>query len=87
MGSINARERGQAAFNRGKTRQPMNDVQFVKLMYEAVAESNEVPRTIKAYYILEWKGGWDETKAKAEKPIAKKKAKKKSKIIRKRRKK
>ena len=59
MENINARERGHAAFGRGKTRQPMNDTQFVKLMYEAVTESDGVPRTVKAYYILEWKGGWE----------------------------
>lgn len=79
MENINARERGHAAFGRGKPRQPMNDVQFVKLMYDAVDESNEVPRTIKAHYILEWKSGWDEAKATSKKSVAKKKTKAKKK--------
>jgi len=79
MGSINAKERGYAAFKRGKTRQPMNDVQFVKLMYEAVAGSDDVPRAVKGYFILEWKGGWDEAKAETEKPVTKKKTKAKKK--------
>ena len=62
MNDINANERGRAAYGRGKTRQPMNDARFVKLMYSEVAGSDDVSRTIKAHYITEWKNGWNAAK-------------------------
>lgn len=86
MNNINANERGRTAFNKGKASQPMNDKQFVELMYAEVEESNEPARVVKAYYITEWKKGWNEAKTENSEPApseapskAKKKAKKKSK--------
>ena len=87
MNDINANERGRAAYGRGKTRQPMNDARFVKLMYSEVAGSDDVSRTIKAHYITEWKNGWNAAKQESDRITlgskapskAKKKAKKKSK--------
>ena len=86
MNDINANERGRSAYGRGKTRQPMNDTRFVKLMYREVAGSDDVGRTVKAHYITEWKNGWNEAKTENTESVAsktakktKKKAKKKSK--------
>jgi len=92
MTSINAKDKGRAAFFSNKTRQPMNDSRFVKLMYAAIGESDLSPREIKSVYISEWKSGWDEAKAETEalaKPTKKKidGKKTKKKIIRKRAKK
>ena len=93
MKDINANDRGRAAFFRNKTKQPLNDVRFVELMYAVVEESDLTPREAKAAYISEWKSGWDEAKSETEAPTkpTKKKAKKKvdgkKKIIRKRAKK
>jgi hypothetical protein len=41
MIDINASERGKAAANSNKTKQPMNDARFVKLLYAAVEESED----------------------------------------------
>lgn len=86
MNNINANERGRAAYAKGKARQPMNDAQFVKLMYKEVIGNDNSPRTTKAHYITEWKNGWNEAKTHDTKSVAsktaskaKKKAKKKSK--------
>jgi len=82
MNNINARERGRSAFVKGKARQPMNDKQFVAIMSAEVSNSDEKPKTVKLYYINEWKQGWDEAKNEAaatETKPTKKKAKKKSK--------
>lgn len=81
MRDINANDRGRAAFFRNKTKQPLNDVRFVELMYAAVEESELTARSVKAAYMSEWKSGWDEAKTETEAPTkpAKKKAKKKSK--------
>ncbi len=92
MRDINANDRGRAAFFRNKTKQPLNDVRFVELMYAVVDESDLSPRAAKAAYISEWKSGWDEAKSETEaptKPVKKKVNGKKTKkrIIRKRAKK
>ena len=81
MTDINASERGRAAANSNKTKQPMNDARFVKLLYAVVEESEDSSRSVKSTYITEWKRGWDE--AKSEKKVqaepTKKKTKKKAK--------
>jgi hypothetical protein len=86
MKDINAKERGNAAFFRNKTKQPLNDAGFVEAMYIAVEESELSPRETKAIYISEWKSGWDEAKTENTESApseatskAKKKAKKKTK--------
>ena len=83
MKNINAFERGRTAFGRNKNRQPMNDAVFVANMYAEVEESEEVPSTVKSYYITQWKSGYDAAKTEAEAPVkpkpTKKKAKKKAK--------
>lgn len=80
MNNINADERGRTAFSKGKSRQPMNDTQFVAIVYGEVQDSDETPKTVKAYYISQWKTGYDEAKNKAEtKAASKKKGKKKAK--------
>lgn len=75
--NINAFERGSTAFNRGKPRQPMNDKRFVSSMTNEVVDSDEVPKTVKEYYIAQWKSGWDDAKnaAEASKPPARRKKK------------
>lgn len=82
MNNINAKERGKAAFGRNKTRQPMNDKQFVAVMTDEVINSDEPPKAVKQHYITEWKQGWDDARDEAEADAAKaakKKTKKKSK--------
>ena len=85
MRDINAKDRGRAAFFNNKTKQPLNDIRFVELMYssveEAVEESELTHREGLAAHMTEWKTGWDEAKAETEAPpkLTKKKAKKKTK--------
>jgi hypothetical protein len=91
MIDINAKDRGKAAANADKIRQPMNDSRFVKLMYAAIEDYDGTAREAKAAYVSEWKSGWDEAKAETEvqaRPTKKKaKKKKRVRIIRKRAKK
>ena len=88
MINISAYEKGKSAFSKNLPRQAMNDAHFVSAMIEAVKLSTETPRTLKTYYLGEWKRGWDDAKngvvkvvveVAPPKKISKKAAKKKAK--------